>query len=134
VTALRIWIQTNIKWLVPFAGAVVMAFKPWFLGQSYGLNEWLAALSLVLAAAVTWVVPNVEAGVAKYAKAFVVIALAGIGAAQQALPDGISRADLFTIGTAVIAAFGTFIFPTLAPRAVQSSGTGRMGDLVDVTP
>jgi hypothetical protein len=128
MTGLRVWLARNIKWLFPFAGAIVMALKPWFLGQRYGLPEWLAAGALLASAVLVYVVPNVEAGIARYAKAFVVVALAGLGAAQQAIPDGISRADLWTIGTAVAAAAGTYLFPTSATRAVHAGGDGQMGD------
>lgn len=122
------WIRANIKAIVPFLGAVVMALKPWFLGAHYGLAEWLSVASLVLASAVTYIVPNVETGVAKYAKTLIVVTLAGLGAAQNVLPGGISRADVWTIGTALVAAVLTFALPTTTTRAVKANGDGHMGD------
>ena len=128
MTAAAIWLRRNVKWLFPFAGAVAMGLKPWLLGQHYGSPEWLAFASLVAAAGLTWLVPNVESGLGQYVKALLVVSLAGLGAAQQALPGGISRADLWTVGVAVVSAAGTFLFRTTATQAVQSGGPGKLGD------
>lgn len=124
------WLTNNVKWLVPFAGAVAAAVKPIAVGGDYSSQQILFAVSLVLAAYVAWVAPNVEAGIGKYAKGFVVVAVAGVGAAQNVLPGGISRADAWTIGTAVVAAVGTLAFRTTTTRAVIASGYAQMGDQV----
>lgn len=123
------WIRDHIKWLWPFAAAILQAVRPWFQGEHYGSAEWLSVTSLALAAFVAYVVPNIEQpGIARYAKGIVVVALAGLGAAQNVLPDGITRQDVWTVGTALVAALGTLLTPTTKARAVLSSGPGRMGD------
>lgn len=131
---LAIWARRHVKWLWPFAAAVAVAVKPIVVGGDYSPHQVLFAVSLVCAAYVTYVVPNEEAGLAKYSKAFVVVALAGVGAAQTVLPGGVSRADWWTIGTAVAAAAGTLLFPTITPQTVRHGGDGRMGDSLRPQP
>jgi len=121
------WIRTHSKMLIPFGGAVAMAVKPLALGTDVGPKSILSVAALITAAGVAYVVPNLEGSSAKYAKEVTVLALAGIGAAQNVLPGGISRVDLWTIGTAVVVAALPFLTPTTATRAVQASGDGRMG-------
>jgi len=129
MTRLVIWVRTHIKWLMPLLGAIAAAVKPVVIGGDYSTQQLLFAASLILGAFITYWAPNVEGGgLATYVKGMIVIALAGVGAAQQVLPGGISRQDLWTIGTAVVVSAGTLLFPTIAPRAVQSGGPGRMGD------
>jgi hypothetical protein len=128
VTGLQRWIGMHVKWLVPFLLAVATAVKPLVLGGDYSAGRVLFAVSLVLGAFVTYVAPNVESGIGQYAKAFVVVSLAGVGAAQDVLPGGISRADVWTIGTAVAAAAGTLLLRTSQVPAVIASGEAQMGD------
>lgn len=135
MTGLQIWLRRHIKWLMPLLGAVASAAKPIVVDGDYSTGQLLFSTSLVLGAFITYWAPNVEAGgLATYVKGMIVCALAGVGAAQQVLPDGISRQDLWTIGTAVVVSAGTLLFPTIASRAVQSGGDGRMGDGLAVTP
>lgn len=128
LTELRILVRRNIKWLIPFVAAGVQAVRPWFLGTTFTTVQWLGVAVTVLSAALVWVVPNLESGVALYAKAVVVIAVAGIGATIQVWPGGVSRPDLWTIGVAVAGALGTLGFRTTAAKGVQSGGAGRLGD------
>jgi hypothetical protein len=128
MSRLVFWFKENVKWLWPFAGALFLAGKPVYESGHVTTPGLLAAAGLLGAAIAAYVVPNTEAGVAKYAKFVVVLLAAGVGAAQSALPGGISRNDLFTIGAALVAALGTYASRTTANKAVQASGDGRMGD------
>lgn len=128
------WVRSHTKMLIPLAGAVAMAVKPLALGTDVGPKSVLSVAALVTAAVVAYVVPNLEGSSAKYAKETTVLALAGIGAAQNVLPGGISRVDLWTIGTAVVVAALPFLTPTTATRAVQDPGPGHMGITAGGTP
>lgn len=135
LTEAGIWIRANVKWLGPFLAAIVQAVRPVFIsGQHYTLPQWVSVAVLLMTAASTYVVPNVEQGIAVYAKAIVTLLIATAASYLQVAPGGISRADVWTIGTAAAAVIWAFIWPTTQPKAVQAGGPGYLGDTAPVVP
>lgn len=121
------WLRSHSKALIPFAGGVAMAVKPLVLGTEVGPKSVLSVVALVAAAWLGYVNPLLEGSVAQYSKEITVAVVAGLGAAQNVLPGGISRTDLWTIATACVVAALPFFTPTTATRAVQDSGPGHVG-------
>lgn len=122
------WFRAHINVIAPFLGAVAMGVKPLFVAGGVGPKEILSVSMLVAASYLAWLAPNLEGQGAKYVKESVVVVLAGLSAAQNVIPGGVSRADIWTIATAAVVAASPFLFPTTARRAVLASGAGQMGD------
>lgn len=129
MTALNIWVQHHSKALILFVGAVAMALKPYFLeGARWNLTQWLAVGIVAAQAFTTYITPNLEGKIGAYAKSINALIVALIGALVLTAPGGFSRADVWTIAAAVGGAGLVLLTPTIAPKAVQDSGPGVMGD------
>jgi hypothetical protein len=122
------WIRSHMQPVLLFLGAVALALKPFIVGTSdYGITGWISVAILIAGAAQTYIAPNVEGSAGVQVKNAIAILAAGLAAALNVAPNGFSRADLWTVGAAVVAVGAPLLFPNTQPKAVLP-GSGAMGD------
>lgn len=125
-----IWIRTHIQPVLLFLGAVALALKPAVVGTShYGLTGWISVAILVVGAGQTYIAPNVEGGVGVEIKDGILILSVGLSTLLNVAPNGFSRADIWTVGEAVVVVAIPLIFPNPTTKFIRPQrGAGQMGD------
>lgn len=68
--------------------------------------EWVVAVNTLLGAAVVYVVPNLSAGVGRYAKAIAAAGSAGLTVLAVVIVGGLTQAELIEVVLAAAAAVG----------------------------
>jgi hypothetical protein len=68
--------------------------------------EWMVTLNTLLGAFVVWVVPNMSAGIGRYAKAIAAAGSAGLSVLAVAVVGGLTQAELIEVVLAAAAAIG----------------------------
>lgn len=123
------WVRSHIQPVMLTAGAIALALKPEVVGTShYGVVGWLTVALTGAGAVGTYIAPNLEGATGIEVKDTVAILTAGFAAAINVAPNGFSRADLWTVGAAVVAIALPMLLPNPTVKAVKSSGDGHMGD------
>lgn len=126
---MRAWFRKYLHPILLTAATVAIAAKPEIVGtSSYGVVGWLTVAGVASGALLTYWVPNLEGSGRVAVKDVAAILTVGISAAINVAPDGISRADLWTIGAAVVAVAAPLLLGSAATPAVQASGVGQSGD------
>lgn len=126
---MRFLLQKYLHPILLTLAAVALAFKPVVVGtSSYGVVGWLT-VGLTLAGAFgTYWVPNLEGQAAVAVKDVVAILTVGFAAAINVAPNGFSRADLWTVGAALVGVGVPLLIGSASTASVQAPGPGCMGD------
>lgn len=129
MTGLLIWLRAHVKALEHLAGAVIVLALPAITGGAvWGHHEWLNFAVLALGQIYIFVGANLEASSGKYLKGIVAAGSAAFVALNSLIAWPPTTTEWAQVGVAVLAALGVLVTPTTAPRAVQASGPGQLGD------
>lgn len=107
------------SWLAAIAavGSLVTAFLS---DGAITLHEWILLGGSFAVAVNMFVVPNLDAGIAKYAKAIVTAVIALLTILLVVIPGGVTTAEWIQVGIAVVAALGIPALPAPQFPAVPS--------------
>lgn len=105
------------KYLAQLGAVVLAAIAAALVDGVLTPDEAVNLAILTLGAFVTYVVPNLDAGVGRYAKLIVASITAGLTLLASSLTDGVTLAEWLMVGAAVLGAFTTYALPN-APELV----------------
>src|SRR4051812_1767645 len=94
------------KPIVTFVTAIVMALIGFLDDHVISSLEWVLILSVALNAFVVYVVPNLNAGVAKYAKAITQAFIAAVGALILLWSGGVDLSEWLQVLVAFLGSLG----------------------------
>lgn len=114
--------------VVAVLAAIYAALTDSDTGSSITVHEWIVVVGITVGSFGVWVVPNLEAGIAKYAKGVVSFLTAGLPVLYVVIAGGLTQAEVIEVVLAGLAAIGFvlvkgnkgYVFATLA-RAPQGT-------------
>jgi hypothetical protein len=99
---IKAWAQLGVAILTAVYAALTDAVN----GDNITDREWIVIASTGVGAFVVWIVPNLETGIAKYAKGFASFATAGLPVLYVVIPGGLTQAETIEVILAGLAAIG----------------------------
>jgi len=128
------------KYLAQIVAVILAAIAAALVDGLITPDEAVNLALLSVGAVATYLVPNLEAGVGRYAKLIIAAVTAGLTLLASSITDGVTLAEWLMIGAAVLGAFTTYALPN-APELVaigqHTDGTttavyvGPYGDTFD---
>lgn len=112
-------IMSPKSWLAA-VGAVASLLVAFLSDNTITLHEWILLGGSFAVAVNMFVVPNLDAGLSKYAKAVVAAVIALFSILLVVIPGGVSTAEWIQVGIAVAAAIGIPALPAPQFPAVPS--------------
>ena len=107
------------SWLAAVA-AVASLLTAFLSDGTITLHEWILLGGSFAVAVNMFVVPNLDAGIAKYAKAVVTVVIALFTVLLVVIPGGVTTAEWIQVGIAVLTAIGVPALPAPQFPAVPS--------------
>lgn len=92
--------------VVAIVAAVWAALTDSATGDRITDQEWIVIAGFTVSAFGTWLVPNMDAGIAHYAKGFVSFMTAGLPVLYVVIPGGLTNAEMLEVLLAGAAAIG----------------------------
>lgn len=102
---MKAWAQLAVA----VATAVWAALTDSVTGNTVTTQEWVVIAGLAVGALGVYIVPNLDAGVGKYAKGFVSFATAGLAVLYVVVPGGLTNAEILEVVIAGAAAIGLVV-------------------------
>lgn len=99
---LKAWGQLAVAVLA----AIYAALTDSDTGNSITTQEWIVIVGLAVGSAAVWIVPNLDEGVARYAKTIASFVTAGLPVLYVVIPGGLTQAETIEVVLAGLAAIG----------------------------
>lgn len=123
------WIKSHTHAVYALLFALFLLIQPEFVGQQvFTSHDWIKAAIAAVGLVVAFVAANTETTVGRYAKEIAVVLTAALVTLDNVIDGPWTSQKLMQVVAAAIIAAGTILTDTTAPRAVQASGEGYMGD------
>lgn len=98
--------MVNLKAWGQLAVAILAAVYAALTDGGIDTQEWIVVVGTAVGSFVVWVVPNLDAGVGKYAKLLASFATAGLSVLYVVIPGGLTQAEVIEVVLAGLAALG----------------------------
>lgn len=105
------WFAKYGKVIPLFLGAIVLVVQTAMSDGVLALDEKIAIALAIVGAVNTYIVPNLSAGLGKYAKAFVQAAVPVLTGLSGWMIDGMSQSDWWALVITAATAAGVLVFP-----------------------
>lgn len=110
-------------WLAAVA-AVASLLVGFLSDNTLSVHEWILLGGSFAVAVQMYVVPNLDATVAKYAKGVAAVVTSAFAVLIVVLPGGVTTSEWIQVGIAAVAAIGIPLFPAPQFPAVPSKPIG----------
>jgi hypothetical protein len=111
------WIKAHLKAIVAFCGFVGAGIAGVTDGGIHGVLEWTVVAVALANAVQTLVTPNLDGGVARFAKEISAAVIAAAGVLTPAVvANGLDAGEWWMVIIAVAGAFGVVIVPNVGNR------------------